>query len=123
MADVVIVAVAVFFLGMGMYGLAAPAALIKPFRIVLDSAEARTEIRAVYGGFGVAIAGLLALALADAGGIRRGALVAVAVALLGMAFGRLVARAIERPTAFYPSWFYFWVETLGGGLLLVTAGW
>jgi hypothetical protein len=123
MTDVVIVAVAVFFLGMGVYGLAAPAALIKPFRIVLDSAEARTEIRAVYGGFGVAIAGLLALALADAGGIRRGALVAVAVALLGMAFGRLVARAVERPTAFYPSWFYFWVETLGGGLLLVTAGW
>ena len=123
MADVVIVAMAVFFLGMGVYGLAAPAALIKPFRIVLDSTEARTEIRAVYGGFGVAIAGLLALALADAGGIRRGALVAVAVALLGMAFGRLVARAVERPTAFYPSWFYFWVETLGGGLLLVTAGW
>jgi len=123
MADVVIVFVAVFFLGMGVYGLAAPAALIKPFRIVLDSAEARTEIRAVYGGFGVAIAGLLALALADAGGIRRGALVAVAAALLGMAFGRLVARAVERPTAFYPSWFYFWVELLGGGLLLVTAGW
>ena len=123
MADVVIVFVAVFFLGMGVYGLAAPAALIKPFRIVLDSAEARTEIRAVYGGFGVAIAGLLALALTDAGGIRRGALVAVAAALLGMAFGRLVARAVERPTAFYPSWFYFWVELLGGGLLLVTAGW
>jgi hypothetical protein len=69
MADVVIVAVAVFFLGMGVYGLAAPAAL------------------------------------------------------LGMAFGRLVARAVERPTAFYPSWFYFWVETLGGSLLLVAAGW
>jgi hypothetical protein len=49
--------------------------------------------------------------------------VAVAAALLGMAFGRLVARAFERPTAFYPSWFYFWIETLGGGLLLVTAGW
>lgn len=121
MAEVVIVAVAVFFLAMGGYGLGAPAALIRPFGLVPDSPEARTEIRAVYGGFGVAIAGLLAAALADVGGIRRGAVVAVAVALLGMAFGRLVARAVERPTGFYPSWLYFWVELAAGGLLLVAS--
>jgi hypothetical protein len=71
---------------------------------------------------------LLALAAADVGGIRRGAVVAVAVALLGMAllgmaFGRLAARIVERPAAFYPSWFFFWVEAVGGGLLLSTAGW
>ncbi|MFC7645578.1 hypothetical protein ACFQX6_36895 [Streptosporangium lutulentum] len=56
------------------------------------------------------IAVLLALALADVGGIRRGAVVAVAVALLGMALGRLTAHLVERPSAFYPSWLYFWVE-------------
>jgi hypothetical protein len=123
MAVIVIVAMAVFFLGMGVYGLAAPAALIRPFRIAADSAEARTEIRAVYGGFGLGMAVLLALAAIDLGGIRRGAVVAVAAALWGMAFGRLTARVAERPSAFYPSWFYFWVETLGGGLLLSTTGW
>ncbi|MFF5213520.1 DUF4345 family protein [Streptosporangium sp. NPDC000396] len=123
MATVVIAVVAVFFLGMGVYGLVAPAALIRPFRIVADSAEARTEIRAVYGGFGVAVAGLLAAAATDAGGIRRGAVISVAVALLGMALGRLVARVVERPSAFYPSWLYFWVEIAGGGALLATAGW
>ncbi|GLW09670.1 membrane protein [Microtetraspora sp. NBRC 13810] len=123
MATAVIAVVAVFFLAMGVYGLVAPAALIRPFRIVADSGLARTEIRAVYGGFGVAVAGLLVAAMIDAGGIRRGAVIAVAVALLGMAFGRLVARAVERPPAFYPSWLYFWVEIAGGGALLAVAGW
>ncbi|MEU6715823.1 DUF4345 family protein [Nonomuraea sp. NPDC046802] len=123
MSAVVIVVVAVFFLGMGIYGLLAPAALIRPFRIVADSAEARTEIRAVYGGFGVAVAGLLAAAAADVGGMRTGVVVAVGVSLLGMAFGRLVARAVERPSAFYPSWLYFWVEVVGGGALLAAVTW
>ncbi|MBN6056506.1 DUF4345 family protein [Nonomuraea sp. RK-328] len=110
---------AVLFLGMGLYGLVAPAALIKPFGMVADSAEARSEIRAVYGGFGVAVAGALTAALADVGGIRRGVVVTVAVALLGMALGRLVARAVERPSGCYPCWFYFWVELAGGGALLI----
>ncbi|MET7336724.1 DUF4345 family protein [Nonomuraea sp. NPDC005650] len=123
MSVVVIVVVAVFFLGMGVYGLVAPAALIRPFRIVADSVEARTEIRAVYGGFGVAVAGLLLAAAADAGGTRAGIAVAVAGSLLGMAFGRLVARAVERPSAFYPLWLYFWVEAVGGGALLAALTW
>ncbi|GAA0998768.1 DUF4345 domain-containing protein [Acrocarpospora macrocephala] len=118
MANSVIAVMAVFFLGMGVYGLVAPAALIRPFRMVADSAEARSEVRAVYGGFGVAVAGALVAALADAGGIRRGVLVTVALALLGMALGRLVARAVERSSGFYPCWFYFWVELAGGGALL-----
>ncbi|TMR93010.1 DUF4345 family protein [Nonomuraea basaltis] len=123
MTAAVIAVVAAFFLGMGVYGLVAPAALIRPFRIIADSVEARTEIRAVYGGYGVAVAGLLMVAAADAGGIRRGVVTAIAVSLWGMAFGRLVARAVERPSAFYPSWLYFWVEIVGGGALLATGGW
>jgi hypothetical protein len=116
----VIIVVAVFFFGMGVSGLVAPAALIKPFRMVADSAEARSEVRAVYGGFGVAIGGLLLMALGDPGGTRAGVLVTVAVALLGMAFGRLVARAVERPAAFYPLWCYFWVEVVAAGALLAS---
>lgn len=108
---------AVFFAGMGLYGLAAPAALIRPFGIDLATATARTEVRAVYGGFGVAIAAVLVYALVD-DDARSGIVIAVGVALIGMAFGRLVARAVEAPGGFYPSWFYFFVEAIGGGALL-----
>ena len=63
MSTIVIVLAAVFFLGMGSFALAGPAALIRPFGITLPSPESRAEVRAVYGGFGLAIAGMLALAL------------------------------------------------------------
>lgn len=111
---------ALFFAGMGLYGLAAPGALIRPFGIALKSVTARTEVRAVYGGFGVAIAGVLVYAIAVEE-VREGVSLAVGVALLGMAFGRLVACAFERPDRFYPSWFYFGVEALGGGVLVLAA--
>ncbi|KZB82139.1 DUF4345 domain-containing protein [Amycolatopsis regifaucium] len=120
MAPVLIGLVAVFFLGMGLLGLIAPRRLIRPFGITLDSATARTEVRAVYGGFGVAIAVLLGFAAFDVGGIQRGVAIAVAVALAGMAFGRLVARFAERPERFYPSWLYFWVELVMAALLVVS---
>jgi hypothetical protein len=55
----VILAVAVFFLGRGLYGLARPAGLIRPFGITLPDPTARAEVRAVYGGFGVAVAAVL----------------------------------------------------------------
>ncbi|MFI7015813.1 DUF4345 family protein [Streptomyces sp. NPDC050164] len=45
--------VALFFLGMGFFGLIAPTALIRPFGIEPTAPEARGEVRAVYGGFGV----------------------------------------------------------------------
>lgn len=118
MPTTVIAVVAVFFLGMGLFGLAAPAALIRPFGVVLSSADARTEVRAVYGGFGVAMAALLGVAAADLHGIRQGAVIAVACALAGMAVGRLVGWAADRSEGFYPTWFYFWVETVGAGALL-----
>ncbi|WP_371400789.1 DUF4345 domain-containing protein [Kribbella sp. NBC_00662] len=111
-----IIVVAVFFAGMGIYGLAAPAALARPFGIQISGPHARSEVRAVYGGFGVAVAGVLVVALLD-DGIRRGAVIAVAVALAGMAAGRLVGRVFDRPAAFYPIWFYFWVELVLAAIL------
>ncbi|GGQ83022.1 DUF4345 family protein [Couchioplanes azureus] len=119
MSGAVILTAAALFLAMGGYGLIAPAALVRPFGIALPSAEARAEVRAVYGGFGVAVAGVLTIAGLDLGGIRAGAVSAVAVGLLGMAGGRLVARLAEAPRTFYPIWCYFWVETVASGLLLL----
>lgn len=113
----VIVLTAVFFLGMGVFALARPAVLIRPFGITLPIPESRAEVRAVYGGFGLAIAGMLALA-ASGHPAREGILITVAAALAGMAFGRLVSGVIDRPKAFYPNWFYFLVEVIGAGALL-----
>ncbi|HEY0636918.1 MAG TPA: DUF4345 family protein [Pseudonocardiaceae bacterium] len=122
MATTVIVVVAVLFLGMGGYGLAAPAALTRPFGIALSGPAARAEVRAVYGGFGLAVGALLVTAALGDGEFRDGVVVAVAVALLGMAAGRLLARFAEAQDGFYPSWFYFWVEVVAGGALLAAVG-
>lgn len=113
---VVIVATGVFFLGMGLFALVRPAALIRPFGIDLPTADSRAEVRAVYGGFGVAIAGMLALAATDPS-TRAGILITVAAALGGMAFGRLVSGFIDRPKTLYPNWFYFLVELVGAAAL------
>ena len=68
----VTIAIAVFFLGMGVYALAAPAALIRPFGVTLESPVSRSEVRAVYGGFGLAIAAVLGYAAFREGDVRRG---------------------------------------------------
>lgn len=115
----VIVAAAVFFAGMGVYGLAAPARLVAPFGTTLAGPAGRSEVRAVYGGFGLAVAAVLAYA-ATTPEVRTGVLVTVAAALAGMAAGRLVS-AFDGPTAFYPNWFYCVVEAVAAAALFVTA--
>ena len=62
----------------------------------------RSEVRAVYGGFGLAIAGVLVFAAIADGDLRKGILITVGAALAGMAFGRLAAAVLGDPTAFYP---------------------
>lgn len=116
----VIALTGVFFAGMGVFALARPAALIRPFGITLPIPESRAEVRAVYGGFGLAIAGVLALAASDAG-LRDGILITVAAALGGMAFGRVFSGVVDRPKAFYPNWFYFFVEVVAAAALLWAA--
>ncbi len=109
--------VALFFL----IGLAMPQRVGATFDQPRPSAAGRNEIRAVYGGFGVAIAVLLA-AVPSSPRLAPGALLAVAVALAGMAAGRLVSAAVERPETFYPSWFYFALESTMAVVLLAAAG-
>ena len=115
--NAVIVLTGVFFFGMGIFALARPAAFIRPFGITLPTPESRAEVRAVYGGFGLAIAGVLAVAANDAT-LRDGILITVAAALGGMAVGRLVSGVVDRPTSFYPNWFYFVVEAVAAVALL-----
>jgi hypothetical protein len=119
-AIAVIAIIGVFFAGMGVYALAAPAALIRPFGTTLGGAASRSEIRAVYGGFGLAIAGVLAYAAVTAD-LRKGILLTVGVALAGMAFGRIVSVVVDDRTAFYPNWFYCLVEIVTAAALLFVA--
>jgi hypothetical protein len=117
----VIVPAAAFFLGMGLFALVRPVVLIRPFGITLPTPVSRAEVRAVYGGFGLAIAGMLALAAAGHPA-REGILITVAAALGGMALGRLISGVIDMPKVFYPNWFYFVVEVVAAGALLWAAG-
>ncbi|HJT93181.1 MAG TPA: DUF4345 domain-containing protein [Mycobacterium sp.] len=120
MGTVVVIVISVFFLGMGIYALAAPAALIRPFGITLGEAASRSEVRAVYGGFGLAIAGVLAYAAVEPDH-RTGILITVGVAVAGMAFGRLVSAVVDSRTSFYPNWFYCLVEIVTAAALFGVA--
>jgi hypothetical protein len=118
--DVIIGAVAVLFAGMGLYGLIAPASLIAAFGTTVTSIDSRNEIRAVYGGFGLAMALALTLAALDVGRLRDGVLVTVAIALAGMGVGRIISMFVERPHRLYPTVFYLIVEmSLAAALLAV----
>jgi hypothetical protein len=121
MATAIIAVIGFFFLAMGLYALVAPAALAAPFHLSVKTPESRSEVRAVYGGFGIAMAGVLGAAALDVGDIRTGAVVTVGCALLGMAAGRLVSRVFDTSVRFYPIWFYFFVELISGGVLLLVA--
>ncbi|MFI5715676.1 DUF4345 family protein [Nocardia sp. NPDC051750] len=118
MRPVVLIAAGILFAGMGVYALTAPARLTRPFGIAVTTAAGRSEVRAVYGGFGLAVSGVLCWAAAASDDLRRGAVVAVAAALAGMAAGRVVSRLLDTSSAFYPVWFYFWVEVVAAAALL-----
>jgi hypothetical protein len=109
--------VAIFFAGMGVLALVVPGRIVAVFGTTLLTADGRNEVRAVYGGFGLAVA-LLLVVTAGSTGLRAGVLTAVAVALLGMAGGRVVAALVERPRRFYPCWFYCVAEAAMAGVLL-----
>jgi membrane associated rhomboid family serine protease len=110
MLTILVALTIVFFFGMRLIGLVAPERVSVINGVPELTREGRNEVRAVYGGFGIAIAVVLSAAWLDPG-LRPGVAIAVAAALLGMAAGRLVAALIERPTRFYPSWFYCAVES------------
>nr|WP_272953429.1 DUF4345 domain-containing protein [Mycolicibacterium fluoranthenivorans] len=112
---VVELVVALFFAGMGLYALTAPATMVRPFGVTLATATARAEVRAVYGGFGVAIAAVLVYA-SRVPEARTGVLITVGVALAGMAVGRVVS-VFDGRTPFYPNWFYCLVEAVAAAAL------
>ncbi|MGH8006368.1 MAG: DUF4345 family protein [Candidatus Binatia bacterium] len=108
MAIILILAVAAFFFGMGVVTLAQPEAVLASFGTQSLTRDGRNEVRAVYGGFGVAIAALL-IAVLFLSSLRSGVLITIAVALYVMAAGRLVSILLEGVPGFYP-WLFLGVE-------------
>jgi Domain of unknown function (DUF4345) len=108
--------VAVVFALMGGLALTKPGRILAPFGVHSLAADGRNEVRAVYGGFGIAISLLLTATLWHES-IRPGVLTAVAAALLGMAAGRVASAAIDRTLGRSPR-IFFVVEVVLAVMLL-----
>ncbi len=121
MASVLVSGVALFFLGMGVVTLAQPERIVRYFGTNELTVDGRNEVRAVYGGFGIVVAGLLAFTLTDTG-LATGILVAIGVSLIGMAFGRVVSRLIDGTNGFYPTLFFGVELGLAAALLFAAFG-
>jgi hypothetical protein len=117
---VITAAVGLLFVAMGLYALAVPVRVLAIFGVTVTSLDGRNEVRAVYGGFGVAI-GILLLAAPGLPALRDGVLVTVAIALLGMAGGRLAAAAVDGAPGPLP-WLFLGLEALGAVALLWSTG-
>ena len=113
--SVQVIIVAVAFARMGIGAFARPRTFVGPFGLNAETPDARNEIQAVYGGFGLAVAGIM-LASLWYPQYRDGVVVAVAASLAGMAGGRVVAALRERPGR-WPVIFFF-VEAVGAAFLL-----
>ena len=117
LSEIILIALAVAFALMGIGALVSPTVVTRQFGIPTLTPEGRSEVRAVYGGFGLAIAGVLVYAVIDTD-LREGIAITVAIALFGMAAGRLVSAAIDRSMSKVAA-LYLVIEVVGGGLLLV----
>jgi hypothetical protein len=121
MSDALILLVAAGFALMALVALARPRDVLAQFGVSVDTVEGRNEVRAVYGGFGLAVAALLTVAALGDPDTAEGIVVAVAFALAGMAGGRLVGVASERPRGAYPVWTFFAIEVVSAAALLIAA--
>lgn len=108
--------VALLFVVMALVAFASPATVAAYFGTAELTVDGRNEVRAVYGGFGLVVAGLLAVAPYWPR-FGPGILLTVGLSLLGMALGRAVSRAVDGGAGIYP-WIFFVVEIVLGGSLL-----
>ena len=109
--------VAAAFALMGSFALVWPERVVAFFGTTALSVDGRNEVRAVYGGFGLAMAAALLWGLLSPH-LAPGVFFAAGLALWGMAAGRVISVLIERSAGFYP-WLFFGIELVGGGALLL----
>lgn len=120
MNNAIVWIVAIGFAVMGVAALLRPATIWAPFGIEPTTPGSRSEVRAVYGGFGLAIAALMIWSLEADAGVREGVLLAVAISLFGMAAGRVVSALVEpRAVIGWPG--FFLLLEVGLGALVLAA--
>jgi hypothetical protein len=117
----VMIFVALGFTSMGVTALVRPNLVPAQFGTSAETSDARTEVRAVYGGFGVAMAVLLVVAALQSDGMRDGVALTVGIALGGMAAGRLIGMAIERPRRWDPTTTFLIIEIVAAAALVAVA--
>lgn len=112
---------AAFFLGMGLFALARPDRIVDRFGTDVTTLDGRSEVRTVYGGFGVAIAVVLVWSLLADDAARWWVPFVVAVATFGMAAGRLVSLALDHTRGSAVVWRYLALEVAMAVSLWVAA--
>jgi Domain of unknown function (DUF4345) len=112
----IIILVAVFaFSFMGLVSIAFPIRVTQQFDIFQLTYNGRNEVRAVYGGFGLAMAAILLVAYFTPQ-YRSGVCITIAAALAGMAAGRLLSILIDQKIGKFPA-LYMCIELIGAGAL------
>ncbi len=104
---------------MGLGAIARPVLVTRQFGIFDLTVAGRNEVRSVYGGFGLAMAAMLAAALWRPE-LRVGVCLTVAAALAGMAGGRVLSTVIDRRIDRWPA-VYMCLEAVVAALLALTA--
>lgn len=110
-----IVLVMLAFLGMGLGALISPHQVTQQFGISSLTAAGKNEVRAVYGGFGLAMAFMLLVAIYQPE-LKAGICFTLSAALAGMAFGRFVSWSIDKSIARMPL-FYLLLEAILAAIL------
>ncbi len=109
---------ALLFAAMGLAALLRPALVADLFSLGSLRSDMRSEIRAVYGGYGLVIAGLL-YAASQSATLEVGIVITVACSLLAMAAGRLISLMIDGQLDRFPAIFLA-IEVVFGALLIVS---
>ena len=110
---------ALLFAVMGVGALVVPDRVTEQFDVPTLTIAGRNEVRAVYGGFGIAMAAMLIVASTSMD-LRLGVGLTIGVALIGMAVGRLVSAVIDRSLPSRPL-MYLVVELLAAAVILYGA--
>ena len=110
---------ALLFAVMGVGALVVPDRVTEQFDVPTLTSAGRNEVRAVYGGFGIAMAAMLIVASTSMD-LRLGVGLTIGVALIGMAVGRLVSAVIDRSLPSRPL-MYLVVELVAAGVILYGA--
>ena len=104
------------FAVMGIGAMVLPMRVTAQFDIPNLTVSGKNEIRAVYGGFGLAMVMVLLIAI-EQPALRAGILLAVAASLGGMATGRVISAFVDRTIGKWPL-FYLLLEIIFSSLLV-----